>query len=619
MTTEQDRPPLSREVSRLEGEVGPRAHHPLLHFRVLEQLKQRNVFRVAVLYLVVCWLILEPVHVVFHMLEVPIWANRLVVMLMAVGFPAVVIFAWVYEITPEGLKPTVEVPHGQSIRKLTGRRLDRAIIAVLAVALAYFVVDRFWISGPSAQRATAQNLKALTTASPVISDKSVAVLPFADMTEKQDQAYFADGMAEEVIDLLAKLPGLRVIGRTSSFQFRGKAMDVRAIGSQLQTAYVLEGSVRRSNDQVRVTAQLVGTQDGVHRWSGAYDAKLDNIIRVQEAIAAAISRSLELAISDVPTQDRSATSAEAYDLYMRGLHALDSSSRDGCEQAIGLFSQILREEPNSERALISLARAHECIAWGAWNVPGAGLPQAREFATRTLDANPRSAAAHLVLATVDIEHDFDWAAAQREIDTAFNLAPPNARALTVAARLQQALGQFDRAIDLLNQALEREPLDPLIYDTLGDTYMRADLYERAEAMYRRCLQIAPNFIVEHFYVSNALLMRGRLEEALAEANLEADDEAANFARALIFHAMGKSADSDAALKRALAANTIHWSSEAARAYAFRGELDQSFEWLDRAYQQRDVDLYYVKGDPLLKNLKGDSRYKAFLRKMNLPD
>src|SRR5262252_3903712 len=146
MSTEQGREPLSNEVKRLEGEVGTHAHHPLLHLRVFEQLKQRNVFRVAVLYVVVCWLILDPVHVVFHMLEVPAWANRLVVMLMAVGFPLVVIFAWVYEITPAGLKPTVEVPHHKSIRKLTGRKLDRAIIAVLAVALAYFVVDKFWIS-----------------------------------------------------------------------------------------------------------------------------------------------------------------------------------------------------------------------------------------------------------------------------------------------------------------------------------------------------------------------------------------------------------------------------------------------------------------------------------------
>ena len=191
MTTEDDRAPLSSEVKRLEAEVGTHAHHPLLHLPVFEQLKQRNVFRVAILYLVVCWLILDPVHVIFHMLDVPIWANRLVVMLMAVGFPAVVIFAWVYEITPEGLKPTVEVPHHKSIRKVTGRRLDRAIIAVLAVALTYFVLDKFWISKhlaapqpvTSAPVAAARATTAPATATPFAPPPhSIAVLPFVNLS-----------------------------------------------------------------------------------------------------------------------------------------------------------------------------------------------------------------------------------------------------------------------------------------------------------------------------------------------------------------------------------------------------------------------------------------------------
>src|SRR5437588_9606121 len=199
MTTEPERAPLPTEVSSRQSEVSPHAHHPLLHFRVFEQLKQRNVFRVALLYLIVCWLILDPVHVVFHMLDVPIWADRLVIMLMAVGFPAVVIFAWVYEITPEGLKPTVEVPHGQSIRKLTGRRLDRAIIAVLGVALAYFIVDKFWLN----KRATSSvsMIDGARSQLPTVPEKSIAVLPFVDLSEKHDQEYFADGMAEEVLDL----------------------------------------------------------------------------------------------------------------------------------------------------------------------------------------------------------------------------------------------------------------------------------------------------------------------------------------------------------------------------------------------------------------------------------
>src|SRR5258708_22160027 len=208
MTTKEDRAPLSTEVSRLEGEVGPHAHHPLVHFRVFEQLKRRNVFRVAALYLVVCWLILDPLHVVFHMLDVPLWANRLVVMLMALGFPAVVIFAWVYEITPEGLKPTVEVPHGQSIRKLTGRRLDRAIIAVLTVALAYFVIDKFWISKhvvapqprTSAAQERAAGAKAASATAFTPPPHSIAVLPSVNISGDTRQEDFSDGLTDELLN-----------------------------------------------------------------------------------------------------------------------------------------------------------------------------------------------------------------------------------------------------------------------------------------------------------------------------------------------------------------------------------------------------------------------------------
>jgi TolB-like protein/Flp pilus assembly protein TadD len=493
-----------------------------------------------------------------------------------------------------------------------------AISAVLALALAYYVADRFWLSKRTAI-AAAGTAPAATGAG----EKSIAVLPFVDLSEKHDQEYFADGMAEEILDLLAKIPELKVIGRTSSFQFKGRADDLRKIGQTLGVAYVLEGSVRRALNLLKVTAQLISTQDGAHRWSDTYELRDGDAVQLQEQVAAGIARALELSIADSQSTDAAAIGSD-YDLYIRGIHELDSSSYEGCRQAIALFTDVLRRHPQSERALISMARAHECIAWGDYVVPNAGIEQAREYALQALRVNPRSADAHVVLATVFILHDYDWASAQRELDTASELSPANSRALMTAARLHQALGQYDIAIGLLNQAAALDPLDPLIYDILGDTYMRARNFVKAEKMWRRCLQISPDFLGAHFYLSNALLMQHQLNEALEEAKVDLSQEGEPHGLALVYYAMGRSSDADKALRDVVAFESqqkklVEWPSELARIYAFRGELDSAFAWLDRAYEERESDMYFVKGDPLLDNLVPDPRYKALLRKMNLPE
>jgi TolB-like protein len=235
------------------------AHHSALQFRFLEQLKHRNVIRVGILYLVVCWLILDPIHVLFHMLDVPVWANRLVVILMAVGFPAVLLFAWVYEITPEGVRPTAEVDPDRSIRQQTGQRLNRAIVVVLVLAVAYLLTDKFWLSKrvtteQAATPAATSVAPATAPAATGIPDKSVAVLPFVDMSEKRDQEYFSDRLSEELINMLSKVSDLRVPARTSSFYFKGRPEDIPTIAKRLMVAHVLEGSVRTSGPHLRVTA-----------------------------------------------------------------------------------------------------------------------------------------------------------------------------------------------------------------------------------------------------------------------------------------------------------------------------------------------------------------------------
>ncbi len=591
-------------------------HATLPRFWFIEEIKRRNVGRVAILYLVVSWLILEPIHVIFHMLEVPVWANRLVIILIALGFVPTVVFAWVYEVTPEGLKPTAEVPHGQSIRRLTGRRLDMAIIAVLTLALVYLVADKFWISNHVASGRVAEG----KASSRVAIGDSIAVLPFVDLTEKKDEQYFADGMAEEIIDLLAQLPGLRVIGRTSSFQFRDKTVDVRSIGSTLGAAYVLEGSIRKSAGKIRVTAQLIDARDGTHRWSETYDAKFDDVLNVQDAIATGIARALELTVRSQTSSRQAALDPATYDLFLKGLHALDRYSAEGCQQAAAAFQQVLDVDSKYVPAQIGLARAYDFMGQNAWIPPKVAFERARQAAERALAIDPTSAAAHIRLANVHMIYDWDWAAADQEVATAFKLGARDPEAFVVAAGLATVHADWDKAIGLLNQALSNDPLNGTAYIDLGWwVHARRGNYAEAERYIKRSLEISPAGGSSHFFLAITLLMENRFDEALAAANQETLDDGQLEASAAIYHALNRKADSDNFLQRAVERNGKSWASAIARIYAYRGELDKAMEWLNRAYTQRDEDLYFMLGDPLLGNLRSDPRYKEFLVRMKLTD
>ncbi len=599
------------------------AHQSPIQFQFLEQLKHRNVIRVGILYLVVCWLILDPIHVLFHMLDVPVWANRLVVVLMAVGFPAVLLFAWVYEITPEGLKQTVEVDPQRSIRKLTGQRLNRAIVVVMAVALAYFVVDKFWLSKHvTSERSAGQAVPVTVGADPAftaVSDKSIAVLPFTDMSEKKDQEYFADGMSEEILDLLSRIPGIRVIGRTSSFQFKGRSGDLRTIGRDLGAAYVVEGSVRKSGDRLRVTAQLIGARDGSHLWSETYDESAGDVLKVQDQIAVGLVRALQVAVgADDLQMSPALKSTEAYDLYLRGRHAADRSDRQGFEAAIGYFQQALEVDPTSERAALWLALAQNSLALWGFVPPRQGFDSARESAHRALKLNPRSGVAHAILASIRSVYDWDWQSAERESEQAVMLEPRSSLVLGLAGLAHSGF-RWDESARLLLASLALDPLTAGWREELGNIRYRQGRLSEAEAELRKVLELSATYGEAHFYLGRILLAEGRREAALEEMQREAPESGRDAGLAIIYHALGRKGDSDAALARLTSDRASDAAYEIAEAHAFRGEVDEAFAWLNRAYQQKDVEMYAIKDEPLLRALEPDTRYNAFMRKMNLSE
>jgi TolB-like protein len=453
------------------------------------------------------------------------------------------------------------------------------------------------------------------------SDKSIAVLPFTDMSEKHDQEYFADGMAEEILNLLVKIPELRVIGRISSFSFKGKAADLRDIGAALGSAYVVEGSVRRSGDHVRVTAQLIDARDGTHRWSETYDRDFIDVLKVEGEIAASLARALQLEVTESMRirAQTSLRSSEVYNIYLQGIRAMNRIDLPGFEEAVADFRQALTLDPSFVPAAEGLALSlRGLVDWGL--VPSRpGWEQARAAALAALKLDPNSADAHAVLGRVYSDFDWNWPAAQHELTTALALAPNSPLILYLTAAERLSLGQWAEALRFVNAASAADPLDPTVHLVAGWVYLRLGRLAEAERANRRVLEIAPTFVTDHYYLGVVLLMEGKTEESLAEMQKETRAGGQVAGLAVVYQALHRRREADAALARLEAESAEDMAMEIAEAYAFRGQKDRAFEWLDRAYAQKDENLFYIKGDPLLKNLSGDPRYSNFLRKMNVPD
>jgi TolB-like protein/Tfp pilus assembly protein PilF len=491
-------------------------------------------------------------------------------------------------------------------------------IAVIATAIAYYL----WV-GSRREFASPSRTSAVERAPAVsltIPEKSVAVLPFVDMSEKKDQEYFGDGMAEEILDLLAKIPGITVIGRTSSFQFKGKNADLRTIGTQLNAAYVLEGSVRKAGDQVRITAQFINTRTGTHEWSETYDRHIGDVLKLQDAIAAAVVRELQLTVASGYLQSRATLkSADVYDLMLRGRHAADRNDKEGYDEAVTLFKQALDRDATSADASAGLAYAYYLQGANGFLAPADSFEQARQAAATALRLDSKNALAHDVLGKIHIVYDWDWAAAEREFQQVAALVPGSAEALYGQARVSLTLGRWDNAMRQVKGALALDPLGPGSFEILAFIQMRRDHWPEAEAAIRRALDIRPTYAYGHYYLGLVLLARGARDAALVEMQQEMSDEAQQGGLAMVYHALGRKADSDAALARMLKEQAEGNAFGIAEVYAFRGQVDEAMHWLERAYAQRDPSVTTIKADLPLRNIESESRYKTFLRKMKLPE
>jgi TolB-like protein/Tfp pilus assembly protein PilF len=617
------------------------SHHPQLPtITFIEELKRRNIGRVALLYIGVAYVSLEIFELFFHLLEMPPWTGRAGVLLAVIGFPITLLIAWAYEITPEGLKPTDEVPIRKSIAVQTGRRLDRAIIVVLAVALSYFVVDKFWLSKHAGHAAESESAAEHTEATPegtashptatasatpvaVIPEKSVAVLPFVDMSEKHDQEYFSDGLSEELIDRLVKVPDLRVPARTSSFYFKGKQATIAEIAKALGVAHVLEGSIRKSGNSLRITAQLIRVDNGYHVWSQTYDRRLDDIFKVQDEISAQVVKSLKSALFHYSIPKGVGTrNIEAYDLYLQASALYQQSANFNPGVAKALESALKLDPSFSEAwALLSSEFVNEAMSSFYDKAPRdkvrAASDRARRAAQHALDVSPDSADAHAAMTKLLAFIDWDFAAADFQVQRALTLEPENQGALAWKGLLEGIMGHPQLAHDFVLKSLNKDPLNAVTYNNLWRSLTNLGRFQEAVDALRKQASLGGSWRGYHANLSISLLLAGDQSAAKAEVEAEEDHDTKTLANSMISFAAGDHTKADTWLKE-MEQKGSQYAYDLATIRAFRGEHDLAFKWLEQAYRQRDYNCIFVKSDPLLKGLHGDPRWNTFLQKMKLP-
>ena len=466
---------------------------------VFAELKRRNVFRVAALYVIAAWLIMQVAGLLFGVLEMPPWTSKLVLSLLALGFPLVLLFSWIYEITPEGLKKQHEVDRAASITHETGAKINVAIGVLAVLAILLIVADRLMPdrglvgASDSSEARTDQVASDATSSVPAASDRSIAVLPFVDMSAGKDQEYFTDGISEELLNLLAKVPELKVIGRTSSFQFKGKNEDLRVIGQKLNVAHLLEGSVRKSGNKIRLTAQLIRADDGSHLWSETYDRTLDDIFAVQDEIASEVVRALKVTLlgDALPTPSRTEDN-EAHTLYLQGRYFADRRGPGDHKKAIAYFEQALERDPNFAMAWVELSAARTNNANTMGVDMEAELRKARDEARRAVEVDPQLADGYASMAFDSMTLDWDWQEASRLLARARELDPNNLRTLRMTAHLAGSLGRLDEAVRLHQQVIAREPLVTSHHVNAALVMRNAGKLTEAEHALRKALELSPD-------------------------------------------------------------------------------------------------------------------------------
>ena len=580
------------------------------------ELKRRNVYKVAVAYAVVGWVIAQIATQIFPFLEIPNWVVRLVIVLIAIGFPIALVIAWAFEATPEGIRRTEDVDLNAQKRAPKKHAWIYVVVVGAAFSIGLFFVGRYSV----------RNIAGAAGAE--LSAKSIAVLPFDNLSRDPDNAYFAEGVQDEILTRLAKVADLKVISRTSTQRFKSAPSDLREIAKQLGVMNILEGSVQKANDQVRVNVQLINALTDAHLWADTYDRKLIDIFSVESEIAKTIADTLQAKLSGSEKQMMAAaptTDTTAYELYHKGRSLWEKRSGDNIPKAIAFYEQAIARDPNYALAYAGLSSAYIILPFWAGVDRLDAYSKAKDAALKALRLDPNLAEAHLALGKVLFFSEIDLPGALREYQRAIELQPNDATAHHwLGNDALSALGRFEEAIAQGKRAVELDPLSPVINTDLGTTFYYAHRYEESAKQLRKTLEIDPTFFYAHFNLGIALQAAGDLSGAITEyekAKQLGDD---TYVPMLCAQAKAYAGDKDAALRMLNDLDKISQHREVvgycrALLYLSLNNKDEALRWLEQGLKERDgSNISWIKVDPLLDPLHGDPRFEALVQKVIAP-
>ena len=577
----------------------------------LEEIKRRNVFKVALVYIIAAWLTMQVVDVMFPALNVPEWLTSAIAVLLLIGFPFALIFAWAFEMTPEGIKREKDVDRSQSVTAQTGRKLNYSIIVILAVAVGFLLFDKFALRSPDTEQAVGTEL---TEVKP-----SIAVLPFVNMSDDKQNEYFSDGLSEELLNVLARIPALHVAGRTSSFQFKGENLDLRHIGEQLNVANVLEGSVRRSGARLRITAQLIDTETGYHLWSNTYDRELTDVFAIQDEIAKNVVDALKVTLlgEQAAVTDHGTDNLEAYNLYLQAVYFNDHLSEGNLAKAGHALKQAIKLDPAYAQAYALLARVHQQNITGFTGDGAddfiAGFEKVHEYADIALRLDPDLAGAHVAKGAAFASGDWDFSAADEYFARALETSPNHVNALGWLASIRIMQTRYDESLEMAMNRLQLDPLSIGAHRIVADAYALSGRHDEGLGYFAAALRLQPDAPRINGRIARVYLTRGEFGEAADHVSREPVDWVRDMYE-IIMASRGENTDAfQSAAKAYEEKYGTPNSYQLAEIYGFVGDVDNAIKWLEMSHKVRDPGMGSLQTSAFLASARNDPRWPTMVK------